>query len=256
MKAEFIKDIHEGLFFTKKANLGKMDLEQAASYALLISCTLNILRYEKETMHFAQDYARKTLSYVDFKGFRSSATDLYNLLAILQDPNQINLEKLKPHKSNEILAGRMHLPVLQTKAYLHRMAANKIQTEQDRQYFFKLDSGLAISNPDYSAIRRLASDWPRLLPRERKLVVTRLLLALRHMGTSDVLKQLEIVSKIKNYELNDVCNPETGKNCDTKPTASSKPGSILGTIGKGLAIGAAAALGGAALGYALTRDKK
>ena len=256
MKAEFIKDIHEGLFFTKKANLGKMDLEQAGNYALLILCTLNILRYEKETMHFSQDYARKTLSYVDFKGFRSSATDLYNLLAILQDPNQVNLDKLKPHKSNEILAGRMHLPVLQTKAYLHRMAANKIQTEQDRQYFFKLDNGLATSNADYSAIRRLASDWPRLLPRERKLLVTRLLLALRHMGTSDVLKQLEIVSKIKNYELSDVCNPETGKNCDVKSQPAKKSGTVMGAIGKSLALGAAAAVGGAALGYALTRDKK
>ena len=206
-------------------------------------------------MAFASDYASKTLLYGVFKGFRSSATDLYNLLAILQDPNQINLEKLKHHSSNEIVAQRIHMPALQTKSYLRDLAMGKINEDKDRQFFFKLDKGLYITNSDYSAIRRLACDWHRLDNRQRKLAMTRLLLALRHMGSSDILKQLEHLSRSKGYEIHDVCNPETGKGCDVKPVKHGG-GSITGAIGKGLAIGAAAALGGAILGYALTRDKK
>jgi hypothetical protein len=76
------------------------------------------------------------------------------------------------------------------------------------------------------------------------------------MGSSDILKQLEMLSRTKGYEIKDVCNPETGKNCEVKPEKTGKSGSIVGAIGKGLAISAAAALGGAVLGYALTRDKK
>jgi len=256
MKAEFINSINEGLFFTKKASLEKMDLEQCANYAFLILCTLNILRHEKDTMAFASDYASKTLLYGVFKGFRSTATDLYNLLAILQDPNEANLAKLKNHSSNEIIAQRIHMPVLQTKSYLRDLAMGKINEDKDRQFFFKLDKGLNISNNDYSAIRRLSADWHKLDNRQRKLAMTRLLLALRHMGSSDILKQLEMLSRTKGYEIKDVCNPETGKNCEVKPEKTGKSGSIVGAIGKGLAISAAAALGGAVLGYALTRDKK
>lgn len=248
MKAEFIKDIHEGLFFTKKANLEKMDLEQAAHYCLLIFCALNILKHEKDYMSFAQHYAQKTLSYVDFKGFRSNCTDLYNLLAILDDMSEVNLSKLKQHSANQILARRINLPTLQAKAYLRHLASGELHEDQDRQFLFKLDKALYNTNSDYSAVRRLASDWHRLLPNERKLALTRLLMAMRHMGTNDVLLQVEKLSKTKGYELKDVCNPETGKGCDDKPVAKK---SGLG-IGKALAIG----LGAGALGYALVRDKK
>lgn len=259
MKAEFITSVNEGLFFTRKASLEKMDLEQCTNYAFLILCALNVLRHEKETMAFAADYASKTLLYGVFKGFRSTATDLYNLLAILQDPNQANLEKLKQHSSNMFIAQRIHMPVLQTKSYLRDVAMGKLDENKDRQFFFKLDQGLNITNNDYSAIRRLTSDWHKLDNRQRKLAMTRLLLALRHMGTSDILKQLEHLSRSKNYEIKDVCDPETGENCDVKSSTVEKPkkkSGIGSAISKGLAISAAAALGGAVLGYALTRGKK
>ena len=248
MKAEFINTINEGLFFTKKASLEKMDVEQAARYCLLIICALNILKHEKETMNFAQSYARKTLAYNDFRGFRSSCTDLYNLLAILSDLSDINLSKLRNHPSNNTLAARIHLPVLQIKAYLRHVATGELHEDQDRDFLFKLDKSLYNTNSDYSAMRRLASDWHRLFPTERKLAATRLLMALRHMGTSDILHELEKVSKHQNYELTNVVNPETGK-------FAHKTGSTLAKIAKGVALGTAAALGGIALGHALVRDK-
>jgi len=248
MKAEFIKDIQEGLFFTKKASLEKMDLEQAAHYCLLIFCALNILKHEKDYMHFAQQYAQKTLAYNDFRGFRSNSTDLYNLLAILNDTSETNLQKLKHHSANEILAKRISLPTLQAKAYLRHVASGELHEDQDRNFLFKLDKALYNTNSDYSAVRRLASDWHRLLPNERKLALTRLLLAMRHMGSNDILSQLEKLSKTKGYEIKDVCDPETGKGCGPKTPKTS----ALKQIGKTLAIG----LGAGALGYALVRDKK
>ena len=200
-------------------------------------------------MSFAQHYAQRTLAYNDFRGFRSSCTDLYNLLAILTDLSDINLSKIKDHPSNKIFASRIHVPVLQVKAYLRHVAMGDLHEDQDRDFLFKLDKSLYNTNSDYSAMRRLASDWHRLLPGERKLAATRLLMALRHMGTSDILHELEKVCKKQGYELHNVVNPETGQ------MHKGSVGHTASNIGKNLAIGTAAALGGIALGYALTRDK-
>jgi hypothetical protein len=159
----------------------------------------------------------------------------------------VNLAKLKQHSANEILAKRISLPTLQVKAYLRHLASGELHEDQDRQFLFKLDKSLYNTNSDYSAVRRLASDWHRLLPNEKKLALTRLLMAMRHMGSNDILQQLEKLSKTKGYELKGACNPETGKGCEEKAKVSA-----VKQIGKTLAIG----LGAGALGYALVRDKK
>ena len=94
-----------------------------------------------------------------------------------------------------------------------------------------LERNLGIRNAEYSATRRLLSDWNRLYGSERKLGATRLLQAMKSKSArSDLRVPYETFVRKGGYELKDVRNPETGR--------GPKSGwGALGAVAAGYALG-------------------
>ena len=105
-----------------------------------------------------------------------------------------------------------------------------------------LERKLGIRNAQYSATRRLLSDWNRLYGSERKLGATRLLQAMKAKSArSDLRGPYETFVRHGGYEIKGIDNPE------------KVPGrSVLGTLAKTAAWGVGGFMAGRALGRAIT----
>ena len=72
-----------------------------------------------------------------------------------------------------------------------------------------IERSLAINNIDYKNLRTAVADFSNLDSRRKKVTVTRLLQALRaKLGGTDILRQVDILSKQQDFELDNVVDAE------------------------------------------------
>ena len=86
---------------------------------------------------------------------------------------------MKMHADKIGPVGRANVPVHQLRRYLRDVASGKSNPNFDKQFLMSVERNLGIRNAQYSATRRLLSDWNRLYGSERKMGTTRLLQAIR-----------------------------------------------------------------------------
>ena len=233
---EFIRNIFESRAL-RNAKQINMSAEEVAESVFMNILSLQAMRNDPNSMKFAQEYAKKTLAYPGFDNIRTTGTDLHNWVAILNQPERY-ADKIGP-------MGRASMPTLQLKNYLRQVASGRVNPNFDKQFLMNLEQKLGVRNAQYSATRRLLSDWNRLYGSERKMGATRLLQAMRAKSArSDLRGPYETFVRKGGYELKDVHNPETGK--------GPKSGwGTLAAIGAGYALGkgiARAMTGGAPKG--------
>ena len=98
---------------------------------------------------------------------------------------------------------------MQLKNYLRQVASGRVNPNFDKQFLMNLEQKLGVRNAQYSATRRLLSDWNRLYGSERKMGATRLLQAMRAKSArSDLRGPYETFVRKGGYELKDVHNTE------------------------------------------------
>jgi len=219
---EFIKNIFESKALRNSKQIN-MSAEEVAESVFMNILSLQAMRNDPNSMKFAQEYAKKTLAYPGFDNIRTTGTDLHNWVAILNQPERY-ADKIGP-------MGRASMPTLQFKNYLRQVASGKVNPNFDKQFLMTLERNLGIRNSQYSATRRLLSDWNRLYGSERKLGATRLLQAMKAKSArSDLRSPYESFVRKGGYEIKGVDNPE-------KVRAGGGAWGALAAFGAGALIG-------------------
>ena len=201
MLTPFMKYVFEGRVVRRGADLRRYTFQEIQEKIFLTFLTLSLLKNFKETRNWVKQYASSTLTYGDFNIIRASANDLHNMLAVVDGVKDIT-QKLANSKQAEILRQRNILPTLAVKRYLRTL-------DKDYQFLSKLESSLNINNNDYRNLRIAISDYLNLNNSRKKIVVTRLLQAVRNkLSGTDISKKLEEFGQKQKLELKNVVDAE------------------------------------------------
>jgi len=116
-KMSFIKELKEARLLYSVDDL-KSSYSDTCENLYLSLLALELAAHCKETQSFAKKYASETVKWgVDYREFRSSANDLYNLIYLVQaEPSKV--EKIFKSEDARKLRERTQLPVLQLNGYL------------------------------------------------------------------------------------------------------------------------------------------
>jgi len=231
---EFINQLCESKLLPTQHTLKNYTAKDISDITYLNFLTLQILRNEFTSKPFSIDYATKTITWGDFDKFRNSSNDLYVLINSLINKN--SLKYFKDHDASKLFIDDLSFAFSIIKSWLRNIANGKDAVGSDKSNLLKIESMLKITNSDYKGVRRLVNDWNNLDNNERKVATTRLLLALRARAPkSELLKELENVSKKLNLEIPVENNPETDKKNSNNITPIIIGASIgLGLVTKGL----------------------
>ena len=209
---ESIRELTESRLFPSKTHFRNYTLRDIADFTFLYFLIIQVLKHEFEFLSKVDTYAKNTYKFGDFMQYRQTGNDLYQMLHVLF--NESAQENLKDPRNNDILRRRIRPSAAAIRFYL-RMVSDKPQVSRDRRSLFDLEQQLAIEDSGYKNIRRLVEKWSELSNDARSLAITRLLLAFRSRAfRSEMLPWLEDLSRRRRYEIGDVCNPETGENCE------------------------------------------
>lgn len=199
----FIKSLSEGRLIRSSKKLENLTLKNVTDLFFLHVMILEILKYEYDFAPFALQYAKKTWRTYSDKSFRSNGTDLALLAHSLA-----NLDDYFKTPKDEVFKNRIYYNEREFKEYIKRIMYNRINKERDRRYTLKISYDLHVEMA-YRAIRRLVIDWEKNNRHEKQLVVTRLLMAIRHKGIlSDLYPPLQALAEKQKLELKNVYNPE------------------------------------------------
>ena len=201
MLAPFMKYVFEGRVVRRGADLRRYTFQEIQEKIFLTFLALSLLKNFKETRNWVKQYTSSTLTYGDFNLIRSSANDLHNMLAVVDGVKDIT-QKLANPKQAAVLRQRNIIPTLAVKRYLRTL-------DDDYQFLNKLEKSLNVSNNDYRNLRIAISDYLNLNSSRKKIVVTRLLQAVRNkLSGTDVSRKVEEFSQKQKLELSNVVDAE------------------------------------------------
>jgi hypothetical protein len=208
-----IQEISESKLIPSRAFLRDYDSEDLAELAFIHILSLRILLDEPVLKPFPQFYCRKTIRYGNFTTWHIDSTDLYVMLyGLISNEAKYDSSQHRLH---------VHMPVdaLLLYRWLRAAADQHLDTALTHRLFVRLDTMFRVKNSSLRAIRRLVMDWDEITTQQRRLALTRLLQFMRTRAPKgELLAKLNRVAVLRNLEIDNVANPETGE---------EKPGAIL-----------------------------
>jgi len=231
--------IKESTLLQNLSSARNFNARDLADLAFLYMIGLHILRLDFEHAPWATHYAARSTSQ-DWQHARPSGTDLYQLLHLLLTANQDHWSLRDPAASSTLL-GDLELNPLDFNLFLRNVQHKPYDEDLARRLLLRAEKTLRIQNSNYRSVRRIAGAWSssEVDTEAKSLAVTRLLQALNHRAhRGEIVRPLEQMAREQRLSLSAVCNPETGKGCDT--TTSEKTPSLLGQLARtaGLTVGA------------------
>jgi hypothetical protein len=157
---DFIQELNEARLYRGASTLEGRSAEELAKITYMMIMMLEILRTEDPT--FVKKYVEDTLGYENFESMRSTATDLHNLLAVLNKQDKY-ADRIRVNHN-------ISVPVLQLKRYLRDITANQKDRGLDRTLFMKLENFFKISDSQVKQTRRFVGDWADVSPNEKATV--------------------------------------------------------------------------------------
>lgn len=149
-------------------------------------------------------------------------TDLYNFIYFLVGDDSAQ-DKLKDPGAAKKLKAKTVLPVAAINRYINALAQSK-EPSQVSQMFLSIEGGLNVTNADYKAIRRNLVQYARLTRAEKRLLVTRLIFAVRaKLRSSDIIEDFEKFASVKDLEKTNVVDPEPTV---SRPDIATKSGDL------------------------------
>ena len=233
------------------ASFRQFRADELADLAVLYISTLQVLFSNKDTKHFAEQYAKRTLqSGTDFSRWKNSGTDLYVIMYGLK-ANDIKLrDQKKSDKFKNIIPLGDDLVV----RWLREISSGKMSSTSHNKLFTRLDFNFKISNSSIRAVRRLVMDWDDLSHHERSLAVTRLMQLIRNRAQKgELISELRGMAERHDLEIEDVCDKETGHGCapiHTTPSYEKQK-----SKGSSFLLSLAAVAAGMAVSTALSKKK-
>jgi len=201
---------------------------------------LTILKKDFAGAPIAAGYAKHTMRFGNWDTWRFAYNDLSALIHILFGKNG-QRDKLRDPKESEMLIKKLRFDETLTKAWLREIVRGIDRTNRDRRMLIQLEQGLSIDNSSYKAVRRLATEWTTLTKSQKRLVITRLLHALRvRARKSELLRVIEAMARTQDLEIKDAANsedPGQAEKTSALKKAAASAGIIAGVAGLGVFTG-------------------
>jgi len=172
---KFIEELTEARLFRYESELKGKSVSELAKILFLNLLMLEILRIVDP--YYVQKYSKDTFHYGSFKGIRSYATDLHNLIAALTD------WEVRIRLSND---NGISVPMMALKRYFQELAIGNrgpVQQSQDRSLFYQLQSDLRVQEGVVSHVRRALTNLYDIEPNELMDMAERISRMLDSMGT-------------------------------------------------------------------------
>lgn len=167
---DFIEEIAEARLFKGKETLKGKSAEDLAKLCFLMFLMIEILRNEEYS--WTKDYINKTLSGENFSSLKVSATDLHNIIAVINNQEKYD-DKIDSNK-------KIKLNIDSVKKYFRDITSKTKNTGTDRSFFMNLEDSLKIKNPALKRLRREVADWAMTTTAEKSSVksdITRILVS-------------------------------------------------------------------------------
>ena len=201
MLTPFLQYVSEARIVRRQSDLQRYTFQEITERIYLSFLTLSLLKYFNQTAGFAKSYASNTLAYGSFDRVRTTANDLYNMLAVVTGNPDV-VQKLANKNQAMALRQRQSVPELAIRRYLRDL-------RDDYKFLTHLESALGISNLDYKNLRRAISDYPNLDSRRKQYTATRLLQALKaKLPGTDLQRRAQEFADKQKLELDNVVDAE------------------------------------------------
>lgn len=219
---DFIKDLHEARMTKDNGSSRKLTYTDCGERAYLTLLALETMRQYPDFKGYVQRYCKKTSGFERYKFYRIMGTDLYNFIYFLVGDDSAQ-DKLKDPGAAKRLKAKTVLPVAAINRYINALAQSK-EPSQVSQMFLSIEGSLNVTNADYKAIRRNLVQYARLTRAEKRLLVTRLIFAVRaKLRSSDIIEDFEKFASVKDLEKTNVVDPEPTV---SRPDIATKSGDL------------------------------
>jgi len=200
----------------------KLTYTDCGERAYLTLLALETMRQYPDFKGYVQRYCKKTSGFERYKFYRIMGTDLYNFIYFLVGDDSAQ-DKLKDPGAAKKLKAKTVLPVAAINRYINALAQSK-EPSQVSQMFLSIEGSLNVTNADYKAIRRNLVQYVRLTRAEKRLLVTRLIFAVRaKLRSSDIIEDFEKFASVKDLEKTNVVDPEPTV---SRPDIATKSGDL------------------------------
>lgn len=146
---DLLQELLEARMYRGADTLKGKTATELSHIAYLMIMMLEIMRTEDPK--FARNYVTSSIAYENFEAMRNNATDLHNLLSVLNNQDKFE-ERIEVNHN-------ISVPVLQIKRYFRDIVSGNKEPGLDKQLFLKLENFFKISNPAYKHVRRSVGDW-------------------------------------------------------------------------------------------------
>lgn len=149
MDLEFIQELTEARLYRSRDTLKGKTAEELAKTTFLMIMMIEILRSEESA--WTKNYVINTRWNEDFKAMLMQASDLHNLITILNNQEKFQ-DKITIDKT-------ISPPIFMLKTYFRNIENGRKEHGWDRGFFKKLEEFLKIKDSSLREIRRAVADW-------------------------------------------------------------------------------------------------
>ena len=185
---DFIKDIHEARMTRNSSDQKDLTYSDCCEKMFLILCIIEVMRHDKDTTLFLQEYLRKTTAPDGYRYFRMTNTDLYNFIYFVIGDSDA-MDKLKNPGDAKKIRRRTHVPVMAINRYLINVKGSPTDKNiQSFNFFYEIQNTIKEQTSAYSSLRRDIGNFTKLSSRDKKEVITKLLHAAQaKLRASDII---------------------------------------------------------------------
>ena len=185
---DFIKDIHEARMTRNSSDQRDLTYSDCCEKMFLILCIIEVMRHDKDTTLFLQEYLRKTTAPDGYRYFRMTNTDLYNFIYFVNGDSDA-MDKLKNPGAAKQIRRRTHVPIMAINRYLINVKSSPTDKNiQSFNFFYEIQNTIKEQTSAYSSLRRDIGNFTKLSSRDKKEVITKLLHAAQaKLRASDII---------------------------------------------------------------------
>lgn len=176
---KFLQDLNESRMYRRLGQLDGKSIHDIAERLFEHLLALQILANTDKS--YATRYTRDMMKQPAFDGFRSSQSDLYNLIALV-----LNQETYSYLIDNDTSVG---LPEMRLRRNLIYMSNGKFDNNDYSQLMLMIQRRFDKLPKMLIALRRQISNWDSLNTSDQKTIVRRLLTQMREKGMQSDLYQ-------------------------------------------------------------------
>lgn len=175
---KFIQELNESRLYRR---LSQLKTKTAGDIAeRLFEHLLAFQIIVQENPLWAKRYAENIVKYSSFDGFRTSQSDLYNLIALLLNQSQYS----DIFASDESLI----IPELRLKRNLRNIANGTYKNLDYSELMMMIQRKFSeYLNGTHIQLRRQISDWDKLSPSDKEIIKRRMLIQMRERGIQSEL---------------------------------------------------------------------